>query len=67
MEKRQKEHEERKALSVYEKPEVVIEGLRATSRQLALKEKEVKQKIQENKKQIETKFQTPKKPKNSRP
>ena len=52
---------------MYEKPEVVIEGVRATSRQLALKEKEAMQKIHENKRQIETKFQTPKKPKNSKP
>ena len=47
MEKLQKEYEERKALSVLKKPEVVIEGVRATSRQLALKEKEAMQKIQE--------------------
>ena len=54
-------------MSVLKKPEVVIEGVRATSRQLALKEKEAMQKIQEKKKQIERKFQTPKKPKSSKP
>ena len=54
-------------MSVLKKPEVVIEGVRATSRQLALKEKEAMQKIQEKKKQIERKFQTPKKEKSSKP
>ena len=47
-------------------PEVVIEGVRATSRQLALKEKEVMKKVREQKKQPEAMFQTPKKPKKNK-
>ena len=47
-------------------PEVVIDGVRATSRQLALKEKEVMMKVQEQKRQPETMFVTPKKPKKTK-
>ena len=66
MEKQQREYEERQALAVQKKPEIVIEGVRATSRQIALKEKEAMQQIQEQKRRIESKYETPKKPKNTK-
>lgn len=41
-----------------ERPEVVIEGVRATSRQLALKEREVHKKMQESRRKAIGKYQT---------